>query len=53
MEAFSSEKFGLLIEDIDGLYTLSAVLQLEKNFTDSDNNSLSLTLKGMIKIDFP
>jgi len=26
MEAFSSEKFGLLIEDIDGLYTLSAVL---------------------------
>ena len=51
MEAFSSEKFGVLIEDVDDLYSLSAVLQLEKKFQDSDN-SLSLTLKGMIKVDF-
>lgn len=51
VEAFSSEKFGVLIEDFDGLYTLSGVISVEKNFSDSAN-SLNLALKGNIKIEF-
>lgn len=51
VEAFSSEKFGVLIEDVDGLYTLSGVLSIEKTFSDSAN-CLNLALKGTIKIDF-
>ena len=51
VEAFSSEKFGVLIEDIDGLYNLSGVLSVEKTFSDS-GNCLTLALNGSVKINF-